>query len=541
MVLSYKRHISIFLIIIILFNFAWSIKVKAEPITLTTAGLIVFAMAITALGITIFNSDDFKILFNDFLEYLRDLAIDINVFLNLSFNVLVNLIKTGLFELGDILETIIDYILTRFKIGENTLTLGEGLVFDKEYNINVYDNGITQSIYYTGPGIYRININIIDEFENVDGEVTLILNIKENRVFSWIDYKVYYLPAIDLYEEAELYFNGNLMDILDWDVFRFNDYYYVARVMYMDHGDEYFREVYKISFDIYLGRLRIYTEGLASSYGETYDFKESLGYFIYDDYSWMPSIPIPEPYAIPYRGYGGVLESEDDYPSFPFPATVPIPSETYPGVYVNEDGNILYPGTPEGFVAGMDTKYVDDWLKNIAGREGISSIPGVIPEVREGVIEFPRTIEDNPPWDIPVESPWDIPIDVPSDVPVPDVPTGLGVISWLLKYIAQGVTGIWNFLSKLFSSPTKSLNFDSLLNLNVKDKFPFCLPWDLYNAVATISAEPKIPEFKVNIKGAIIDINFIQFEELAKITRWATTLIYTISLIMISRRLIGGE
>lgn len=543
----YKKIIAFLLIFIILFNFIIIEKVKAEAITLTTAGLIFFAMAITALGVSLVNSDDFRVLYDDFINTLED---NVSHYASLAYEAIKSLITSGKFYLGMAIEYIKVFIEEMgFLPGENTLLLGEGAI---EYNyyreITIGYGGSAFEVDFPGePGVYKYDITIF----NADGDFNLglleiILNIIPRTIYVYDLDVSEKLLCIDIYD-SRIIFRGNELEttyesIEELRIIRLLSMYDYYRVLERA-SDVYCYDTDKFSFSYNLNTFRFNVIGQATSDGDTWDYDSSIFSIDISEILGYPEIEVPQPQAIPYRGYGGVLEGEE-YPDVPVPVPVPVPTLDFPNVVENPSsaGGVIYPGTPGNFVFDMDNKYVDDWLKRIAGKQGVGSIPGVYPNVGEGSIDFPQEVVDNPAWDIPIDSPWDIPIDVPADVPVPtDIPTGLGVIGWLLKYIAQGITGIWNFLSNLFSEPTKTLNFDSLLSLDFKEKFPFCLPWDLYNSVSLIAQPASVPKFQVNIKSAQIDIDFETFEPLASISRIFFTLIYSISLIMISRRLIGGE
>ena len=76
------------------------------------------------------------------------------------------------------------------------------------------------------------------------------------------------------------------------------------------------------------------------------------------------------------------------------------------------------------------------------------------------------------------------------------------------------------------------------------EKFPFCIPYDLYNAITILLAEPEVPTFDIPISVASlhiesnIHIDFSQYESLARILRWFLCAIWTVSLIMLTRKVI---
>lgn len=78
------------------------------------------------------------------------------------------------------------------------------------------------------------------------------------------------------------------------------------------------------------------------------------------------------------------------------------------------------------------------------------------------------------------------------------------------------------------------------------ERFPFCVPWDLYNAVTNLKAKTKVPVFKIPFKykrlnvDETITIDFSDYEKLVVILRWFLRLIFLAGLIMISRYLIKG-
>lgn len=98
------------------------------------------------------------------------------------------------------------------------------------------------------------------------------------------------------------------------------------------------------------------------------------------------------------------------------------------------------------------------------------------------------------------------------------------------------------------SKPNKpSIPGLSLPEILFKEKFPFCLPWDLYNLFAGLQAEEEAPCFVVPFKferlgiDEEIVIDFSDYEEQIKIIRFFTGAMFVLALIMISRKLIGAQ
>lgn len=98
------------------------------------------------------------------------------------------------------------------------------------------------------------------------------------------------------------------------------------------------------------------------------------------------------------------------------------------------------------------------------------------------------------------------------------------------------------------SKPNKpSIPGLSLPEILFKEKFPFCLPWDLYNLFAGLQADEEAPCFVVPFKferlgiDEEIVIDFSDYEEQIKIIRFFTGAMFVLALIMISRKLIGAQ
>lgn len=75
-------------------------------------------------------------------------------------------------------------------------------------------------------------------------------------------------------------------------------------------------------------------------------------------------------------------------------------------------------------------------------------------------------------------------------------------------------------------------------------KFPFCIPYDLYNAFGVLLAEPEAPNFDWPIKldsvgiNTNIHIDFSKYEDGAKYIRWFLMALWTVALIMLTRKVI---
>lgn len=80
----------------------------------------------------------------------------------------------------------------------------------------------------------------------------------------------------------------------------------------------------------------------------------------------------------------------------------------------------------------------------------------------------------------------------------------------------------------------------------ILQKFPFCIPFDIYTAFTVMYHQPVAPVFVLPIVfpaygiDESITIDFADFEVLARIVRWFLSAIFVIGLIMVTRKLIKG-
>lgn len=98
------------------------------------------------------------------------------------------------------------------------------------------------------------------------------------------------------------------------------------------------------------------------------------------------------------------------------------------------------------------------------------------------------------------------------------------------------------------SKPNKpSIPGLSLPEILFKEKFPFCLPWDIYNLFVGLQAEEEAPRFVVPFKferlgiDEEIVIDFGDYEEQIKIIRFFIGAMFVFALIMVSRKIIGAQ
>lgn len=81
---------------------------------------------------------------------------------------------------------------------------------------------------------------------------------------------------------------------------------------------------------------------------------------------------------------------------------------------------------------------------------------------------------------------------------------------------------------------------------SITTKFPFSLPFDVYNIFNILSADPVAPQFEIPIDmttlgGEVytIDIDLSDYDYIANIVRWLLYGVFLIGLVLLTNRLIG--
>lgn len=96
--------------------------------------------------------------------------------------------------------------------------------------------------------------------------------------------------------------------------------------------------------------------------------------------------------------------------------------------------------------------------------------------------------------------------------------------------------------------PTDNTDVKDYTLTGIQEVFPFCVPWDFYLLVKTLSAEPKAPKFEWTItyydrkkkKEEKLEIDFSMFDSVAKVLRTMELLAFIIFLTLKTRNLIKG-
>lgn len=148
---------------------------------------------------------------------------------------------------------------------------------------------------------------------------------------------------------------------------------------------------------------------------------------------------------------------------------------------------------------------------------------------------------------------------IPSFGSVPDVYNGTDSVTINVSN-ANDITDV-NDISKVLDSDI-TLSTDTVADYpdgvpeidssGLFDKFPFCIPYDIYNLFVGFSAEAAPPKFDIPFKiwknadgsyliDETITIDFSQFSQLAYLCRWFIAIEFTFGLVLITRKVIGNN
>lgn len=148
---------------------------------------------------------------------------------------------------------------------------------------------------------------------------------------------------------------------------------------------------------------------------------------------------------------------------------------------------------------------------------------------------------------------------VPLGGSVPDVYTGT---SGVTLTIPKSATGVDDYTAISEANPADIITYETAINYpdgvpeidssGLFDKFPFCLPKDLYNMITGFYAPAEAPVFYIPFKiwqnsdgSYLIDytltIDFGFLDPVIPIIRYGTSFIFVIGLIIITRKMIGAQ
>ncbi len=189
---------------------------------------------------------------------------------------------------------------------------------------------------------------------------------------------------------------------------------------------------------------------------------------------------------------------------------------------------------PAGEVQEGDTVSVDVYPNEYVG-DGTDSLPDVIPDGTSIAIPIPGEIVGGDtviipdiPGTLTDTIPQDIIKDVTIDTSIPDV-----AYPDMPELPDDGSE----------DNPDDKANkmrFPSV----AKEKFPFCIPFDFFNAIQMLSAPAQVPEYDIPFVVPSINfrynvhLDFSDFETVAKVLRWFLSAGWILTLILITKSII---
>lgn len=96
-----------------------------------------------------------------------------------------------------------------------------------------------------------------------------------------------------------------------------------------------------------------------------------------------------------------------------------------------------------------------------------------------------------------------------------------------------------------YEKTVNDLNLDIDTPSVITDKFPFSLPFDVYNIFNLLSAQPEAPKFEIPLKSDELGINeninidLSEYNWIAEIVRWFLYIAFLVGLALITNKLIG--
>lgn len=96
---------------------------------------------------------------------------------------------------------------------------------------------------------------------------------------------------------------------------------------------------------------------------------------------------------------------------------------------------------------------------------------------------------------------------------------------------------------------SRSLDFTpfEIVGKTFSSKFPFCIPFDIANSIKTLNVPPNAPKWILNfdskyfVGGGSVTIDFSMFEKWAVVIRWGIMFLFTMFLMLITRKIMGAN
>lgn len=125
------------------------------------------------------------------------------------------------------------------------------------------------------------------------------------------------------------------------------------------------------------------------------------------------------------------------------------------------------------------------------------------------------------------------------------VVSGIGSLGSKLTDILSKIAALPALLAAALVG-TGSLDFSGFQSIELYNKFPFCIPWDLKNCFVDFNVSPLEPKFVYDFSGTplsaagTVEIDLTKFDSLFQIVRYFVFAGFAVGLIVITRNLIRG-
>lgn len=121
------------------------------------------------------------------------------------------------------------------------------------------------------------------------------------------------------------------------------------------------------------------------------------------------------------------------------------------------------------------------------------------------------------------------------------IPTAIGNVVTAVQAIPVSI--------ERFFDVSQTLDFEPLIiaGETFTNRFPFSLPWDLYNSFASLAVPGERPDFTIEVpdtnllKGFKFTVDLSMFEDLLAFAKAVELIIFDIGLILITTKLMGGD
>ena len=97
-------------------------------------------------------------------------------------------------------------------------------------------------------------------------------------------------------------------------------------------------------------------------------------------------------------------------------------------------------------------------------------------------------------------------------------------------------------IQKILPEPAVPPGFDDMMLPGLKDFFPFCIPFDMYDMMAALCADPEAPKFTfaTSFLGHVysVEIDLSAWDTVAATVRYMVVAIYIVALAVATRKFI---